>query len=657
MADILNRFVPMPGPSPARQLAAWGTALESRYLRNPVYRRLVKGLLDFSCGAGSTLLGFVVGSNGPLHNLAPMASLAAAVGLAVVAADVVAGGYRTMWRYASLPEAELITASSVLVLSGLLLARLLGVLELSPATILLTALLILFTRVGIRVLRRWQVAEAERVARIGPSAPAPPRRRLLIVGAGEHGLSISRDLTRTAPGVELVGFLDDDPAKMGAQLNGSRVVGRLSDVLAIVDQCEVTEVVVAMPSTDPSRVRAFVQQVENTGIRVRAVRGVERFVMGRDMHRSGSATLVELLDSPGLPERHIAPDGVSRRVLVTGGAGYIGSHVTRILLERGYAVRVLDRFDYGGSGIEGLDHPQLELVSGDICNTRDVSRAIRDVDGVLALAAIVGDPACNLDPEETADLNYAATKILIEACNFYGVRRLVFASSCSVYGASSDTLLSERSRLSPLSLYARTRVLSENVIFDRRGEVEPVVLRLATVFGVSPRMRFDLVVNTLTARAVVDGKITIFGGNQWRPNVHCRDAARAFVLALEAPASIVSGEVFNVGGDALNHRIDEIGEMVATVVGNVEVARKADVTDPRDYRVSFQKIRQALGFVPEMSVRAGIEEVAHAVRSDPALRRHWLPVFHNVQALQSRTTPRLHVADGSSSRRSAARTV
>ena len=249
----------------------------------------------------------------------------------------------------------------------------------------------------------------------------------------------------------------------------------------------------------------------------------------------------------------------------------------------------------------------------------------------------MGDPACNLDPEETIDLNYAATKILIEACNFYGVRRLVFASSCSVYGANSDGMLTERSRLDPVSLYARTRVLSENILFDRRGDVEPVVLRLATVFGLSPRMRFDLVVNTLTVRAVVDKKIAIFGGDQWRTNVHCRDAARAFTLALEAPAGSVSGEVFNVGGDALNHRIAELGALVAETVGGVEVVMENEIADPRNYRVSFGKIRRVLGFVPEFTVAQGIAEVAAAVQRDPALRHHREPLFHNVQALKQRS--------------------
>src|SRR5207302_7813864 len=313
---------------------------------------------------------------------------------------------------------------------------------------------------------------------------------------------------------------------------------------------------------------------------------------------------------------------------------------------RGDGGRGRDRFDYGRAGMEGRRHRRLEVGAGDVCWSRDVGRALRDVHGVIALAAIVGDPACNLDPEETINLNYTATKILIEACNFHRVRRLVFASSCSVYGASGGGALTEQSRLNPVSLYARTRVLSESILFDRAGDVEPVVLRLSTVFGLSPRMRFDLVVNTLTVRAVADGTISIIGGNQWRPNVHCRDAARAFIAALEASGERVAGEIFNVGGDALNHTIADLGDMVAEIVGDVEVKRQPDGTDLRDYRVSFAKIRRVLGFEPEWTVAAGIREVAAAVRAEPALRNYQNSAYHNVQALmQTLTTPRRRRGD------------
>jgi nucleoside-diphosphate-sugar epimerase len=597
----------------------------------------LKALLDFTCGAVSVATALVIGDDYSAYSPTEAALAACGVGLLVVAADLVGGGYRTIWRYTSRREVTEIAVSSVTVLAGLLVAGALGAQAVRASTAVLIALLVFFCCIGVRALRGWQFGEVKRRARDRRAvARVTSPRRVFVAGAGETGMLFGRDVMQSAHrGVELVGYLDDDPAKIGASVDGVPVLGPLADVLSLSERHGVGEVIVVMPSADAEVVRSFVRHVEDCGLRVHAVPGVEHFVMGRDVHRPGIATIHQLLNGStpaDLQER----TGGGRRVLVTGGAGYIGSHLTRMLLDRGYQVRILDRFDYGRSGIEAIRHPRLEVWQGDICNSRDVSRAVRDVDGVLALAAIVGDPACNLDPEETINLNYAATKILIEACNFYGGRRLVFASSCSVYGASDEGLLTEHSRLNPVSLYARTRVLSENIVFDRHGDVEPVVLRLATVFGLSPRMRFDLVVNTLTVRAVVDRKISVFGGQQWRPNVHCRDAARAFLMALEAPAGAVAGETFNVGGDALNHRIADLATMVARIVGDVEVIIQDDVPDPRNYRVSFEKIKRVVGFEPEFSVPAGIVEVAAAVQRDPALQRHSQPLYHNVQALRQR---------------------
>ena len=614
-------------------------------LRDGRLRRAVKSAVDFFCGAGAVVVALAVTHGLPTLGTIQSGAVAAGVGLLVVTAVGLSGSHRAIWRYTSLREAIALALASITILAALLAAGALGASAITPATALLVALLMLVSCVGARAFRRWYATEAKRRERVSAGPDGAGARRVLIAGAGEHGLSIGREIAYGGmPGVRLVGFLDDDPAKQGAALNGARVLGPLADVLAIAERERATEVIVAMPSVEFTVVRQFVRRIENAGLRVRAIRGVENFVRGGNEHRPGSATLDELVQTaPGSGRRSI--DG-RRRVLVTGGAGYIGSHLIRRLLERDYAVRILDRFDYGRSGIAGIEDPRLEIVPGDICSSRDVGRALRGVDGVIALAAIVGDPACNLDPEETVNLNYTATKILVEACNFYGVRRLVFASSCSVYGASDQGLLTERSRLNPVSLYARTRVLSENIIFDRATNVEPVVLRLSTVFGLSPRMRFDLVVNTLTVRAIVDGTISIFGGSQWRPNVHCRDAARAFLTALEAPASGVVGEVFNVGGASLNHRIAEIGAMVAAEVGNTEVVQQADGTDPRDYRVSFEKIQRVLGFEPEFSVAAGIREIAAAVRADARFRQYQNPAYHNVHALkESFAQPRRRRSD------------
>ena len=301
-------------------------------------------------------------------------------------------------------------------------------------------------------------------------------------------------------------------------------------------------------------------------------------------------------------------------------------------------MRVLDNFTYGDEGLADLrNHPRFEMRVGDISSVRDVVSAVKDVDTVLALAAIVGDPACGLNAEETLNLNYESTKILAEACNFYGVERLVFASSCSVYGAAQNDLLTETSALNPVSLYARTRILSEEVLVERCGDTTPVIVRLATVFGLSPRMRFDLVVNTLTVRALVDRKIQIYGGDQWRPFVHCQDVAEAFAVAATASRELVAGEVFNVGSTKMNYTLEDVGSIVAGVVGpDVEVDTGEFNEDRRNYRVSFDKIESVLGFRPEYSLESGVEEMVQAIEASSTLRDYQQARFSNLKHLKDK---------------------
>jgi len=321
-------------------------------------------------------------------------------------------------------------------------------------------------------------------------------------------------------------------------------------------------------------------------------------------------------------------------VLVTGGAGYIGSHLVRQLIQSGYRVRVLDKFLYGENGIASLrDDPNLDLRYGDICNTRDVAQSVSGVSAVVALAALVGDAACDIDPREAHMTNFESTRIMLDACKEAGVRRLVFASSCSVYGANGNDILTETSALNPVSLYARTRIMSEDVLLNEDGPVEVVILRLSTVCGLSQRMRFDLMVNTITARASVDRRVRVVGASQWRPHIHVQDAAAAFLRAVEAPAATAAGQIFNVGHESQNFTIGEVADKVVAQLPETNVEYSDDIEDRRSYRVSFDRIRAGLGFEPSMTVDDAIREVRELLDSG-AVENYGDEVYHNVKQLR-----------------------
>jgi nucleoside-diphosphate-sugar epimerase len=301
-------------------------------------------------------------------------------------------------------------------------------------------------------------------------------------------------------------------------------------------------------------------------------------------------------------------------VLVIGGAGYIGSILVRKLLDRGYHVTVLDALLYGDEGIRELyGRANFTLIKDDFRNIEGVVRALQGRDAVFHLGAVVGDPACALDERLTLEINLAATRLIGEAAHGFGIERFIFASTCSVYGAS-EQISDERSSLNPVSLYARSKISAERALLDLEdGHFAPTILRFATIFGLSPRPRFDLVVNILAARAARDKRITIFGGDQWRPFVHVDDVATALLKCLEAPVSTVKGQIFNVGGDDQNYRIKDVGTQVAELIPDTEIVQRGEDTDPRNYRVSFAKIRKQLGFQPVHSVTNGIAEIRDAV--------------------------------------------
>jgi nucleoside-diphosphate-sugar epimerase len=305
-----------------------------------------------------------------------------------------------------------------------------------------------------------------------------------------------------------------------------------------------------------------------------------------------------------------------KRVLITGGAGYIGSILVDRLIQDGYKVIILDKLMFG---VEPLKHflknpnPNLAVIVGDIQNEDDVQRALDSADAVIHLAAIVGDPACAADSELAVNVNFNATVRLADLCKKSKIRRFVFASTCSVYGMGKTEVLTEDAEVNPVSLYAETRLYGERGILSLADRhFSPVLLRLGTLFGLSPRMRFDIIVNYLTQKAVRENKISIFGGEQWRPLLHVKDAARAFQLAMESPLEKVTNQIFNVG--LANLQIMEIGRIIQKNIPEAEVHLLEKFADKRSYNVSFEKIRDVLGFQAEFGIDAGIQEIAGALK-------------------------------------------
>jgi len=324
----------------------------------------------------------------------------------------------------------------------------------------------------------------------------------------------------------------------------------------------------------------------------------------------------------------------SQKVLVIGGAGYIGSVLVDKLIRRGYVVRVLDILLYGKDSLQIMQNSNVEFIRGDCRDSDVIKQVLEGIDAVIHLGEIVGDPACDINESFTIETNFSATNMILEQCLKKNVKRLIFASSCSVYGQNNITVV-EESTLNPVSLYARCKIESEKVILSYRCEhFCPTILRLATVHGRSFRQRFDLIVNLLTIKAIAEKKIQIFGGEQWRPFISVQDVCLGILSVLQANSVKVENKIFNLGDSRQNFQISQIASFIKRQVLDVEIENPDKISDNRNYNVSFDKIKQELGFTTEFTIEDTIEELTKAYSRDKLFQDYNDPKYYNVRSLK-----------------------
>jgi nucleoside-diphosphate-sugar epimerase len=318
----------------------------------------------------------------------------------------------------------------------------------------------------------------------------------------------------------------------------------------------------------------------------------------------------EVLDKRKLDERHI---------LIVGGAGYVGSVLTDHFLKRGYKVRVADilLYNHGLTVVPFLADPRYQFMNADMANKAEMEKALEGITDVIMLAGLVGDPVTKKFPEAAKIVNDDGHANFITQLNGRGLNKVVFVSTCSNYGfVEGDALADESWELKPLSLYAKSKVAVETALLSQKGKTDytPTILRFATAFGLSARMRFDLTVSEFTRALALGEDLLVYDGHTWRPYCHLRDFADLIERTLVAPVDWVAHEVFNAGGEVNNYTKQMIVDAVLAQLPGATVRYQDKGPDPRNYRVSFAKVRKALSFEPSYSVPQGVAELIAAIR-------------------------------------------
>ena len=308
----------------------------------------------------------------------------------------------------------------------------------------------------------------------------------------------------------------------------------------------------------------------------------------------------------------------SNQVLVTGGAGYLGSILVQMLLEEGYKVHVIDTFYFGKHSLEKYSsHPNLKITELDIAHHENLPNLLKETDIVIHLAGLSNDPSGDLDPNLTIQTNFLATMSLARRAKAEGVNKFIFISSCSVYGASGDIILDEQSEVGPVTLYALSKLQCENELIPMADSKFAVtILRFATLFGYSPRMRFDLAVNVMSKRALQGKSILLNGdGTQYRPFLHVKDAARAIMTVMKEDKSITNKQIFNVGNSKLNFMIKDLVLLMQSYFPNSQIEKVENNKDNRSYKVSFKKFERICNFQTLYDIEAGAKEIEEAFKS------------------------------------------
>ena len=309
----------------------------------------------------------------------------------------------------------------------------------------------------------------------------------------------------------------------------------------------------------------------------------------------------------------------NNNILVTGGAGYIGSVLVNQLLINNKKIRVVDYLSNGGEALLLMyNNPNFELIKADIRDMNVMDALLDDIDVVVHLAAIVGDPACAKKPDLAKSINEEGSKMLYNLCEKKRVKKFIFASTCSNYGKMVDenSLVNEMSELRPVSLYAETKVAVEQYILSqpKTNNCKPVSLRFSTVFGISPCIRFDLTVNEFTKEIALGRELVIYGEQFWRPYCHVYDIAKAVITVMDFNDDIVGFNVFNVGDTNQNYQKITLAKYLLELFPCAKIKYIQKVEDPRDYRVDFSKINNILNYKTIISIKHGIYEIAKAIK-------------------------------------------